>query len=80
MHLESLLNCISSNSKNLFKKFEIGQMLGVLMDKPEWTRPLGKRRRRWKDSKMYGKVIGWEGVDWINLAADRASFRLLSVR
>jgi hypothetical protein len=34
-------------------------------------RPLGRTRRRWVDNvKMDLGVIGWDGVDWIDLAQD----------
>jgi hypothetical protein len=44
----------------------------VLVGKPEGIRPLGKPRRRWKDDiKMDIQEIGYEGMDWIELAWDR---------
>jgi hypothetical protein len=40
--------------------------------KPERNRPLGRPRCRWQDNiRMDLREIGWEGVDWINLAQDR---------
>jgi hypothetical protein len=45
---------------------------------PQWKRPLGRPRYRWKDPiKMYLKEIGPEGMDWINLAQEKASGGLL---
>jgi hypothetical protein len=42
------------------------------MGKPEGKRPLGKPRRRWMNNiKIDLKEIGWDGVDWIDLAQDR---------
>jgi hypothetical protein len=42
------------------------------MGKPEGKRPLGRPRRRWEDEiRMDLREIGWEGVEWINLAQDR---------
>jgi hypothetical protein len=39
--------------------------------KPEGKRPLGRRRRRWKDDiKTYLQEMGW-GFDWINLSYDK---------
>jgi hypothetical protein len=39
--------------------------------KPKGKRPLEEFRNRWKDDiKMYLIDVGWEGVDWINLAQD----------
>jgi hypothetical protein len=46
--------------------------------KLEEKRPLGRRRRRWVDSiKMDLREIGWEGMDWIDLAQDRDQWRAL---
>jgi hypothetical protein len=44
----------------------------LLMEKPEGKRRLGKTRCRWEGNiKTCLKEIGWEGVNWINLAHDR---------
>jgi hypothetical protein len=44
----------------------------VLFEKPEGKRPLGKSRRRWVENiKMDLREIGWDGVDWMELAQDR---------
>jgi hypothetical protein len=41
----------------------------ILVGKPERQRPLGRSRRRWADNiKMYLREIGWDGIDWIELA------------
>jgi hypothetical protein len=46
--------------------------------KPEGKRPLGSPRRRWVDDiKMDLGEIGWDGMDWINLAQDWVQWRLL---
>jgi hypothetical protein len=38
--------------------------------------PLGRPRRRWVDNiKMDLREIGWDGVDWIELAQDRDQWR-----
>jgi hypothetical protein len=43
----------------------------VLVGKREGKRPLGKPRRRWEDNiKMDLREVGWEGIDWIDLAED----------
>ena len=44
----------------------------VLVGKCEGTRPDGRRMRRWEDSiKMDLQLVGWKGMDWIDLAQDR---------
>jgi hypothetical protein len=44
----------------------------ILVGKPEGKRPLGRPRRRWADNiKMDLREIGWDGMDWIELAQDR---------
>jgi hypothetical protein len=46
--------------------------------KPEGKRPLGRPRRRWVDNiKMDLGEIGWDGMDWIDLAQDRDRWRAL---
>jgi hypothetical protein len=46
--------------------------------KPEGKRPLGRPRRRWLDYiKMYLREIGWDGMDWIELAQDKDQWRAL---
>jgi hypothetical protein len=48
----------------------------ILVGKPEGKRPLGRPRRRWVDSiKMNLREIGWDGMDWIDLAQDRDQWR-----
>jgi hypothetical protein len=43
----------------------------ILVGKPEGKRPLGRPRRRWVDNiKMDLREIGWDGMDWIDLAQD----------
>jgi hypothetical protein len=45
---------------------------GILVGKPEGKRPLGRPRRRWVNNNKTGlRVIGWDGMDWIDLAQDR---------
>jgi transposase len=44
--------------------------------KPEGKRPLGRPRRRWVDNiKMDLREIGWDGVDWIDMAKDGDHWR-----
>jgi hypothetical protein len=40
--------------------------------------PLGRPRRRWVDNiKMDLRKIGWDEVDWIDMAQDRDQWRAL---
>jgi hypothetical protein len=42
--------------------------------KPEGRRPLGRPRWRWLDDIRMDLVeVGWDDVDWIDLAQDRDS-------
>jgi hypothetical protein len=50
----------------------------ILVGNPEGKRPVGRPRRRWVDSiKMDLREIGWDGMDWIDLAQDRDQWRAL---
>jgi hypothetical protein len=50
----------------------------IYVGKPEGRRPLGRPRHRWVDNiKMDLGEIGWDGVDWIDLAQDRHQWRTL---
>jgi hypothetical protein len=50
----------------------------LLVGKPDGKRPLGRPRRRWVDGiRMDLREIGWDGVDWIDLAQDRDQWRAL---
>jgi hypothetical protein len=59
----------------------MGQRRGAyraLVGKPERRRTLGRPRRRWEDNiKMDLREVGWEGMDWINLAQDTDRWRAL---
>jgi hypothetical protein len=44
----------------------------ILVGKPEGRRPRGRPRNRWRNNmKMDLREIGWDGMDWIDLAQDR---------
>jgi hypothetical protein len=48
----------------------------VYVGKPEGKRPLGRQRHRWGDGfGMDLREIGWESVEWIQLAQDRDRWR-----
>jgi hypothetical protein len=50
----------------------------ILVEKPERKRPLGRPRRRWVDNiKMDLREVGWDGVDWTDIAQDRDQWRAL---
>jgi hypothetical protein len=50
----------------------------ILVGTPEGKRLLGTPRRRWVDNiKMDLREIGWDDVDWIELAQDRDQWRAL---
>jgi hypothetical protein len=50
----------------------------IFVGTPERKRPLGRPRCRWVDNiKMVLREIGWDGMDWIDLAQDRDQWRAL---
>jgi hypothetical protein len=57
---------------------EKGNAYRILVGKPEGKRPLGRPRPRWVNNiKMDLREIGWDGMDWIDLAHDRDQWRAL---
>jgi hypothetical protein len=50
----------------------------IFVGMPEGKRRLGRPRRRWVDNiRMDLGEIGWNGVDWIDMAQDRDQWRAL---
>jgi hypothetical protein len=50
----------------------------ISVGKPERKRPLGRPTHRWVDNiTMDLREIGWDGMDWIDLAQDRDQWRAL---
>jgi hypothetical protein len=50
----------------------------ILLRNPEGKRPLGRPKRRWVDNiKMDLREIGWDDMDWIDLAQNRDKWRAL---
>jgi hypothetical protein len=50
----------------------------IFVGKPEGKIPLVIARRRWVDNiKMDLREIGWDGMDWIDLAQDRDQWTAL---
>jgi hypothetical protein len=57
---------------------ETRNVYGILVGKLEGKGPLGRPRRTWVDNiKMDLREIGWDGMDWIELAQDRDQWRAL---
>jgi hypothetical protein len=50
----------------------------IFVGEPEGKRPLGRPRRRWMDNvEMDFREIGWDCVDWIDLARDSDQWKAL---
>jgi hypothetical protein len=50
----------------------------ILVGKPEGKRPPRIPRRRWVNNiKMDLREIGWDGMDWIDLAQNRDQWKAL---
>jgi hypothetical protein len=48
----------------------------VLVGKPEGRRLLGRLGHRWDSNmKVYLKGVGWEDMDWIDLAQDKGKWQ-----
>ncbi|PNF42003.1 hypothetical protein B7P43_G12996 [Cryptotermes secundus] len=58
------------------RKGETRNAYRTLVGKPEGKRPLGRPRRKWVGNiKMDLREIGWDGMDWIDLAQDMDQWR-----
>jgi hypothetical protein len=54
---------------------KMGKKYNILNGKPEKKRELGRQRRRWKDNMcMNLRETGWEVVEWMQPAKNRAQF------
>jgi hypothetical protein len=54
----------------------MGSASRILVGKPEEKRPVVRPRRRWVNNiKIDLRGIGWNGMDWIDLAQDRDQCR-----
>jgi hypothetical protein len=50
----------------------------MLVGKPKGKKPLGRPRCRWEDNiRMDLRELGWDGMDWIDLAQDGDHWRAL---
>jgi hypothetical protein len=57
---------------------EIRNAYRILVGRLEGRRPLGRPRGRLVDNiKMHLREIGWDGIDWIDLAQVRDQWRAL---
>jgi hypothetical protein len=91
LHNEELHNLHSSPNiikNDQVKKDEMGRACStngtkrnayrILVGKPEGRRPLGRPRcRRVDNIKIDLREIGWNGMEWIDLAEDRDQWRTL---
>ena len=78
LYIEELCNLYCSPNTSTMKKSKgmrgLGHVTcrGVLVGEPEGRRSLGRPRCRWEGNfEVNLKLIGWVGVDWIDLAHDR---------
>jgi hypothetical protein len=89
LHNEELHSLFSS--PNIVRVIKSGRMMwaghvarmgegrsvcGILVERTEYNRPLGRPRRRCEDNiKMDLRVIWVDGAKWIRLAQDRVQWR-----
>jgi hypothetical protein len=51
---------------------EMKNSYNILGETPQWKRPFGRYKCKWKDNiKIDPKEIRWEVVDWMYLVQDR---------
>ena len=51
--------------------------IGFLVQRAKGKRQLGRPRRRWEDNIKTGvQQIGWDGLDWFDLAQDSVRWRV----
>jgi hypothetical protein len=74
--LYSSPNIISQIKSRRMRWAEHVARMGEERNEPEGRRPLGRPRRRWEDGiRINLREIGWESVEWIQLAQDRDQWR-----
>jgi hypothetical protein len=67
-----------SRAGHAARKRENRNAESILVGMLEGKRPLGRPRRRWMDNiKMDIREMGWDGMDWIDLAQDRDQWMAL---
>jgi hypothetical protein len=63
---------------NVARMGETRNAYRIMVGMPAGKRLLGRPRRRWVDNiKMNLREIGWDGMDWIDLAQNRDQWRVL---
>jgi hypothetical protein len=73
---QSIIRIIKSRrmmwARHVARMGEMRNAYRILVGKPEGKRPLGRPGRRWMDNiKMDLRAIGWDCMDWIDLAQNR---------